>query len=70
MKHTLLNKQVMLLYDAENKNKVDAYDVLNEEQYQSLQQRFGDTGFVAKMGGEVIRDLLASIDLVEASWTA
>jgi DNA-directed RNA polymerase subunit beta' len=52
-------------YDAENKNKVVAYDVLNEEQYQSLQQRFGDTGFVAKMGGEVIRDLLASIDLVE-----
>ncbi|NCB55256.1 MAG: DNA-directed RNA polymerase subunit beta', partial [Epsilonproteobacteria bacterium] len=52
-------------YDAENKNKVAAYDVLNEEQYQALQQKFGDSGFVAKMGGEVIRDMLANLDLVE-----
>lgn len=52
-------------YDAENKNKVAAYDVLNEEQYQALQQKFGDSGFVAKMGGEVVRDMLANLDLVE-----
>ena len=38
---------------------------MNEEQYQALEQKFGDTGFVAKMGGEVIRDLLANLDLVE-----
>ena len=52
-------------YDGENKNKVAAFDVLNEEQYQALEQKFGDTGFIAKMGGEVIRDLLANLDLVE-----
>jgi DNA-directed RNA polymerase subunit beta' len=52
-------------YDTENSKKVEKYDVLNEEQYQSLQQRFEDTGFVAEMGGTVIRDLLADLDLVE-----
>ena len=49
-------------YDGENKNRVATFDVLNEEQYQALEQKFGDTGFVAKMGGEVIRDLLANLD--------
>ena len=52
-------------YDNENTKKVEKYDVLNEEQYQSLRERFEQTGFVAKMGGEVIRDMLADLDLVE-----
>jgi DNA-directed RNA polymerase subunit beta' len=52
-------------YDAENTKKVEKYDVLNEEQYQSLIQRYDGTGFVAEMGGTVIRDLLADLDLVE-----
>ncbi|MDD3463089.1 MAG: DNA-directed RNA polymerase subunit beta' [Sulfurospirillaceae bacterium] len=52
-------------YDAENTKKVATFDVLNEEQYQSLHQRFSDTGFVAKMGGDIIKDLLASLDLVD-----
>ena len=52
-------------YDNENSKKVDKYDVLNEEQYQSLKERFSQTGFVAKMGGQVIRDMLAELDLVE-----
>ena len=52
-------------YDYENTKKVLKYDVLNEEQYQSLEQRFGDTGFEAEMGGEVIRDLLEEFDLIE-----
>ena len=52
-------------YDTENSKKVEKYDVLNEEQYQSLQQRYEDTGFVAEMGGTVIRDLLADLDLVD-----
>lgn len=52
-------------YDYENTKKVLKYDVLNEEQYQSLEQRFGDTGFKAEMGGEVIRRLLEEFDLIE-----
>lgn len=50
-------------YDNENSKKVEKYDVLNEEQYVSLDQRFGDSGFKARMGGEVIRDMLAELDL-------
>ncbi|MBL0707778.1 MAG: DNA-directed RNA polymerase subunit beta' [Sulfurimonas sp.] len=52
-------------YDAESKTPVLQYDVLNEEQYRTLIQRFGELGFKARMGGEVIRDLLDSIDLVD-----
>ncbi len=53
-------------YDAEAKTPVLKYDVLNEEQYRTLVQRFGELGFKARMGGEVIRDLLEEIDLVDA----
>ncbi|MCK9472688.1 DNA-directed RNA polymerase subunit beta' [Sulfurimonas sp.] len=53
-------------YDAEAKTPVLKYDVLNEEQYRTLVQRFGELGFKARMGGEVVRDLLDSIDLVDA----
>jgi len=52
-------------YDAEGKTPVKKYDVLNEEQYRTLVSRFGELGFQARMGGEVIRDLLDSIDLVD-----
>jgi len=52
-------------YDAEAKTPVLKYDVLNEEQYRTLAQRFGELGFKARMGGEVVRDLLDSIDLVD-----
>jgi DNA-directed RNA polymerase subunit beta' len=52
-------------YDAEAKTPVLQYDVLNEEQYRTLVQRFDALGFKARMGGEVVRDLLESIDLVE-----
>ncbi|MDQ7041975.1 MAG: DNA-directed RNA polymerase subunit beta' [Sulfurimonas sp.] len=52
-------------YDAEAKTPVLQYDVLNEEQYRTLVQRFGELGFRARMGGEVVRDLLDSIDLVD-----
>ena len=52
-------------YDAEAKTPVLKYDVLNEEQYRTLVQRFGELGFKARMGGEVVRDLLDSIDLVD-----
>ncbi len=52
-------------YDASGEHKVKKYDVLNEEQYQELYKRFGHTGFDARMGGEVIKELLEELDLVE-----
>ncbi len=52
-------------YDNENSKKVENFDVLNEEQYQSLIQRYGEENFSARMGGQVIRDLLANLDLVD-----
>jgi len=52
-------------YDTENSKKVEKYEVLNEEQYQYLNNRYSSTGFSAKMGGEVIRDMLAEFDLIE-----
>ena len=51
-------------YDSENSKKVEKYDVLNEEQFLALEQRYIDTGFNARMGGEVIRDLLSELDLL------
>ncbi|CZE47426.1 DNA-directed RNA polymerase subunit beta' [Campylobacter geochelonis] len=51
-------------YDNENSKKVQKYEVLNEEQYQMLYNRYYDTGFNAKMGGEIIRDMLEELDLV------
>ncbi len=52
-------------YDAEQKIAVEKYDVLNEEQYRTLYQRYSESGLEAHMGGEIIRDLLNDIDLVE-----
>jgi DNA-directed RNA polymerase subunit beta' len=52
-------------YDAENTKKVEKYDVLNEEQYQSLHQRFEHTGFEADMGGTIVQELLAELDLID-----
>lgn len=51
-------------YDNEKTKPVMKYDVLNEEQFQSINQRFEMTGFVAQMGGEAVRDLLEGLDLV------
>ena len=52
-------------YDSEGTNPLAKFDVLNEEQYQQIVQRFGDGDFDARMGGEIIRELLADLDLVE-----
>ncbi|MCH5322455.1 MAG: DNA-directed RNA polymerase subunit beta/beta' [Helicobacter sp.] len=52
-------------YDNEGTKPVAKYDVLNEEQYQSLAQRFEHTGFVAQMGGEAVKELLEGLDLVD-----
>ncbi|MCL4432653.1 MAG: DNA-directed RNA polymerase subunit beta' [Epsilonproteobacteria bacterium] len=52
-------------YDGAQTSPVLKYDVLNEEQYRTLVQRYGDTGFVAEMGGQAARDLLDELDLVD-----
>ncbi len=52
-------------YDSAGENPVKKYDVLNEEQYQQLNSYFAHTGFKAEMGGQVIRDMLAELDLVD-----
>ncbi len=56
-------------YDHENSKPLVKYDILNEEQYQSLLERFDTTGFSAKMGGQVTRDLLEDFDLIEVLGT-
>ena len=52
-------------YDSEGSNPLAKFDVLNEEQYQQIIQRFGESDLDARMGGEIIRELLADLDLVE-----
>ena len=52
-------------YDNEGTKPVAKYDVLNEEQYQNLSQRFEHTGFVAQMGGEAVKELLEGVALVD-----
>jgi DNA-directed RNA polymerase subunit beta-beta' len=50
-------------YDSEEKKPLAKYDVLNEEQYQALKEKFG-FNFRADMGGEAILELLKDLDLV------
>ncbi|WP_434481330.1 DNA-directed RNA polymerase subunit beta' [Sulfurovum xiamenensis] len=52
-------------YDSEGLTPLAKYDVLNEEQYQQITQRFGGTDLDARMGGEIIQELLAELDLVD-----
>ena len=52
-------------YDNEGLNPLQKYDILNEEQYQQIVSRFGDTGLDARMGGEIVKELLEELDLVE-----
>jgi len=61
----IVKESADVYYDNENKKQVCKNDVLNEEQYQSLMKRYDGTGFDARMGGEVVRDLLKELDLVE-----
>ena len=52
-------------YDNERQKKVQKYDVLNEEQYRTINEHYDDTGFEADMGGRVVRELLEDLDLVD-----
>ncbi|WP_104685485.1 DNA-directed RNA polymerase subunit beta/beta' [Helicobacter bizzozeronii] len=51
-------------YDNECTKPICKYDILNEEQFQSVARLNEDKGFIAHMGGEVIKDLLEELDLV------
>ena len=51
-------------YDSEHSKKVKKYDILNEEQYRFISDHFMDTTFEAHMGGQVVYDLLADLDLI------
>jgi len=51
-------------YDIENTKPVKKFDILNEDQFRTLNEHFEHTGFEADMGGEVVRELLAALDLV------
>jgi len=52
-------------YDSEGTNPLSKFDILNEEQYQQIMQRFPDSDIDGRMGGEIVQELLAELDLVE-----
>jgi len=52
-------------YDSEAAKPVQKFDILNEEQYRHIEEHYDDTGFSAKMGGQVVLDMLKGLDLVE-----
>ncbi len=52
-------------YDSEGENPLTKFDILNEEQYQQIMQRFPDSEIDGRMGGEIVQELLAELDLVE-----
>jgi len=52
-------------YDSEGTTPLAKFDVLNEEQYQSITQRFPESGLDARMGGEIVQELLGDLDLVD-----
>lgn len=52
-------------YDNESTKKIMKYDVLNEEQYKNINSRFENSGFIAEMGGEAVKELLENLDLTE-----
>ncbi|MGE4455592.1 MAG: DNA-directed RNA polymerase subunit beta' [Arcobacteraceae bacterium] len=51
-------------YDNEKTKKVEKYDILNEEQFRTINEHFEHTGFNAQMGGQIVRDLLGDMDLM------
>jgi len=52
-------------YDSESAKAVQKFDILNEEQYRSIEENYEHTGFEANMGGKIVQDLLKTLDLVE-----
>jgi DNA-directed RNA polymerase subunit beta' len=60
----IVNEPGDAFYDSESTTPVKKYDILNEEQYRSIEENYAHTGFEASMGGQIIQDLLKKIDLV------
>jgi len=60
----IVNEPGDAFYDSERTKPVKKYDVLNEEQYRIIEENYSDTGFEANMGGKIVQDLLAGIDLI------
>ena len=60
----IVNEAGEAFYDNEKTKPVLKYDILNEEQYRTISEHFEHTGFEAAMGGEVVRDLLQTMDLI------
>jgi DNA-directed RNA polymerase subunit beta' len=52
-------------YDSESSKAVQKFDILNEEQYRSIEENYEHTGFEANMGGQIVSNLLKGLDLVE-----
>jgi DNA-directed RNA polymerase subunit beta' len=52
-------------YDSESAKPVAKFDILNEEQYRSIEENYAHTGFEANMGGKIIQELLKGLDLVD-----
>ncbi|MBD3840775.1 MAG: DNA-directed RNA polymerase subunit beta' [Campylobacterales bacterium] len=61
----IVNKPGNAFYDSDGSKPVEKYDILNEEQYRSIEENYSHTGFEANMGGQIIKDLLAELDLVD-----
>ncbi len=61
----IVNEPGEAYYDGERTKKIEKYDILNEEQYRTVADLFEHTGFEAKMGGEVVKDLLEKLDLFQ-----
>jgi len=61
----IVSKPGEAYYDNEKTKKVNKFDILNEEQYRTISDLFDHTGFEADMGGQVVRDLLETLDLIE-----
>ncbi|ADG94264.1 DNA-directed RNA polymerase, beta' subunit [Arcobacter nitrofigilis DSM 7299] len=61
----IVNEPGEAFYDNEHSKKVMKYDILNEEQYRTIYDHYEHTGFEANMGGQIVRDLLENLDLME-----
>ena len=61
----IVNNPGDAFYDSDSSKAVQKYDILNEEQYRSIEENYAHTGFEANMGGAIIKELLSGLDLVE-----
>ena len=61
----IVNNAGEAYYDSEKTKKVLKFDILNEEQYRAIYDLFEHTGFEANMGGDIMRELLETLDLFE-----